>query len=239
MWNFGVRNLSLALAATLALGSSLAVLPASASVQALLQQQGSLQPAEAEHTFSGQAGQTVVITMTSTDFDTVMRLLDADEQEIASNDDYARTFNSAIVITLPHTGTYKIMARSFSGDGGNYSIAVRTATEYDQAFDRAYRSMALGDLQTALTDYDNAIRLDPSQPSGYLGRADVRFSWSAGNVTDEIIADYRRAAELYEQAGDREMAQSVRAQLESMQNPPQNRIENLLEPDPEVEPMPR
>ncbi|NEQ25997.1 MAG: tetratricopeptide repeat protein [Microcoleus sp. SIO2G3] len=221
MWNFGVRNLGLALAATVALGGSLVLPVAPASAQALLQQQGNLQPAEDEYTFSGQAGQTIVISMTSTEFDTVVRLLDPNNQEIASNDDYGRNLNSTIVMTLPRTGTYKVMARAFSGGGGSYAISVRPASEYDQAFDRAVKSSLEGDFQTALTNFNEAVRLDPNQPDAYLSRADVRIALAEGNFSEESIADYRRAADLLEQAGNTEMAQMVREQIEFMQNPPQ------------------
>lgn len=220
MWNFGVRNLGLAIAATLALGGMTLVPIDPASAQVLLQQQGNLQPAEDEYTFTGQAGQTVVISMTSTEFDTVVRLLDPNNQEIASNDDYGRSFNSTIVMTLPSSGTYQVMARSFSGGGGSYSVSVRPATEYDQAFDRAYRSLLEGDIQTALTNYETAIRFDPNQPDVYLGRADARIAIAEGEFGEDSIADYRRAAELYEQSGDREMAQVLREQIEYMLNPP-------------------
>ncbi|MBD2092166.1 tetratricopeptide repeat protein [Microcoleus sp. FACHB-1515] len=220
MRNCGVRNLGLALMATLTFGSLTIGAIAPVSAQVLLEQQGNLQPAEDEYTFSGQAGQTVVISLTSPDFDTVVRLLDPSNQEIAVNDDYGRSLNSQIVLTLPRTGTYKVMARAFSGGGGNYSVTVRPATEYDEAFDRAYKSLLEGDMQTALTNYDSAIRLDPNQPDAYLGRADVRIALAEGQFGEEAIADYRRAAALYEESGNREMAQMLRDQIEYMLNPP-------------------
>lgn len=220
MRNFGVKNLGLALMATLTFGGMTigAIVPVSAQV--LLEQQGNLQPAEDEYTFSGQAGQTVVISLTSSDFDTLVRLLDPSNQEIAVNDDYGRSLNSQIVLTLPRTGTYKVMARAFSGGGGSYSVTVRPATEYDEAFDRAYKSLLEGDMQTALTNYDSAIRLDPNQPDAYLGRADVRIAIAEGQFGEDAIADYRRAAALYEQSDNREMAQMLRDQIEYMLNPP-------------------
>ena len=44
--------------------------------------------------------------------------------EIAVNDDYGGTLTSTIVTTLPISGSYTILASSYSGQGGMYDVAV-------------------------------------------------------------------------------------------------------------------
>ncbi|NJL19935.1 MAG: tetratricopeptide repeat protein [Leptolyngbyaceae cyanobacterium SM1_3_5] len=214
-----VKNLSLAIAATLAIGGLTVVSSiAPAAAQVLIQQEGSLQPVEDEYTFLGQAGQTIAISMTSEDFDTFLTLLDPNDEEIATNDDYAsENLDSMIVITLPRNGTYTVRTSSFSGEGGDYSITVRTATEYDQILDRAYKALLEGDFQTALTQFDAAIRLDPNQPNAYMSRANARFGLAQQEASVAAIADFRRAADLYEQAGNTESAQMLRERIGFMQ----------------------
>ena len=81
-----------------------------------------------EWTFRGQAGQTVSVAMTAQDnsFDTVLRLVDEQGDEIAYNDDSGGTLNSRIeAVTLPADGEYTILAGSFGGrSGGPYTLAL-------------------------------------------------------------------------------------------------------------------
>jgi tetratricopeptide (TPR) repeat protein len=218
MRNLRLRNLGLLLAATVSLGSSIALLPVSpAQAQVILQEQGTLQPTQAEYTFSGTEGQVVTIALTSPDFDTVLSLVDANNQEVASNDDYARSLNSTIVVTLPRTGAYKVLARSFSGQGGNYSVVVRPATPYEQSYFQAYTMFQQGDFDAALTAYNQAIQLDPGQPIAYADRGDVRSA--KGEEMPNIIADYQQAIQLYQQAGDTDLVQMLQEQINYLQNP--------------------
>lgn len=186
------------------------------SAQALLEQEGTLRPAEGEHTFSGEAGQAVKITVTSPDFDTTITLLDPNGAELAHNDDYARSPNSTIVYTLPTNGTYKVLARSLSGAGGSYEVVIADATAFDQAYFRGIAARQEGDYAAAIAAFDEAIRLDPSQPAIHLDRADALHAQAQQLRPEEqeaIEQSYERAIELYEQAGDEESAQLVREQL--------------------------
>jgi S1-C subfamily serine protease len=80
-----------------------------------------------EHTFQGQAGQSVTIVMESEDFDTFLILVGPNEQVIGQNDDAsARTLNSVLTVTLPTTGTYRIIANAYEQTGqGAYTVTVR------------------------------------------------------------------------------------------------------------------
>ncbi|NJO41469.1 MAG: trypsin-like serine protease [Cyanobacteria bacterium CRU_2_1] len=80
-----------------------------------------------EYTFEGDAGQTVTISMESGDFDTYLILLGPDEQVVGQNDDASpSTLNSLLIVTLPATGTYRIIANSYDRSGqGAYTLVVR------------------------------------------------------------------------------------------------------------------
>ncbi|WP_416673017.1 trypsin-like peptidase domain-containing protein [Egbenema bharatensis] len=80
-----------------------------------------------EHTFQGTAGQTVTITLESSEFDTYLILLDPNNQVIGENDDASpSTLNSALTITLPLTGTYRVIANAYDSSGrGRYLLTVR------------------------------------------------------------------------------------------------------------------
>lgn len=180
----------------------------------LLEQQGTLEPLQHEYTFSGKKGQAVVISMSSDAFDPILSLLDPSDREIATNDDYARTFNAAIVITLPRDGTYKILAQSVSGQGGDYAVTVKPATAYEQAYARGMDFYLEGRFSEALTAYTEAIRLQPDQPIAYLDRGDVYYA--QGNM-QALLSDYQKAADLYDKAGDYENAQAVRDQIQDLE----------------------
>jgi tetratricopeptide (TPR) repeat protein len=237
------QKLGLLLATAIISTSSIALLPiARANAQAennqqILQEEGSLEPIQDEYTFEGRRGQTVTISMSSEDFDTVLSLIGPDGEEIAYNDDYGRSLNSTIVLSLPASGTYKAVARSFSGNGGSYTITVRPASRYEQAYSRALQLLQEGNTEAAVEAYGEAIEVDPNQPIAYLERAEARYGLAyselvnageeaveeAPTLSEEqlepIIADYEKAAELYEQAGDAATAQSIREQITYLQSP--------------------
>lgn len=76
--------------------------------------------------FSGVAGQTVTIDLTSTAFDTYLYLLDATPVVVASNDDFGGSTNSRIVFTLTTSGTWTIGATSLTANQfGPYSLTIQ------------------------------------------------------------------------------------------------------------------
>lgn len=91
----------------------------------LLTIDGTREGADIEYPFDGLAGDTIVITMTSPDFDTVVELRDPEGVIIAADDDGGIGYNSLIIITLPVDGSYNVVARSyFDGEGGEFAISV-------------------------------------------------------------------------------------------------------------------
>ncbi|MDJ0708069.1 MAG: PPC domain-containing protein [Leptolyngbyaceae cyanobacterium MO_188.B28] len=206
-------------------------LGASARAEDILQKQGSLAPMRDEYLFEGESGQTVTITMASEEFDTLLILLDPEGEEIAVNDDYGGTLNSTIVTTLPASGSYTILAGSYSGQGGVYDVSVRPATEFEQAFNDAVNLSQTQNYPAAISAYSAAIDIDPSKPEAYMGRADAYWGQAyteqgesfegpqslSKESRDAIIADYEKAADLLDTSGDSDFAQSLREQVEYLQ----------------------
>jgi len=79
-------------------------------------------------TFEGEAGTTVVITMTSEEFDTYLVVEGPDGNVVAENDDGASGLNSQLQMTLEQSGTYTVWAGSFSGEAtGPYTLTIEEA----------------------------------------------------------------------------------------------------------------
>lgn len=186
-----------------------------AQTPAILQQSGSLQPSQAGHKFTGKAGQAVTIALNSSEFDPFLSLLDPNGTEIATNDDFARSLNSTIVITLPQDGVYTALVRSYSGQGGNYSLSIHPATDYEQAYMQGITAYLENHLRAAIAALTTAIELDPNQPVAYLDRGDLQYE--QGNPS-AMIADYEQAAKLYEQQGDQTTAQDLRQQITELRS---------------------
>ncbi|WP_026072791.1 trypsin-like peptidase domain-containing protein [Nodosilinea nodulosa] len=100
-----------------------------------IRQQGNLGPGDRtlqdgsyfqEVTFQGRAGQQVVISLESPDFDTYLILVDDARNRIGENDDAnANTTNSQIAVQLPHDGTYSVLVNSYQQGGqGRYLLTV-------------------------------------------------------------------------------------------------------------------
>ncbi|MCG8363233.1 MAG: PPC domain-containing protein [Pseudanabaenales cyanobacterium] len=232
MWTLKPTKPSLVAVIAIIAGSLGAFLPGlSAKAEEILQQQGSLAPMRDEYSFEGEVGQIVTITMASEEFDTLLILLDPDGEEIAVNDDYGGTLNSTIVTTLPTSGSYTILAGSYSGQGGVYDVAVRPATEFEQVFNQAMTLSEEQNYPAAISAYSAAIDIDPTKPEAYMGRADAYWGQAyaeqgesfegpeslSKEARDAIIADYQQAADLLETSGERDFAQSLREQVELLQ----------------------
>ena len=79
-----------------------------------------------EYHFQGNAGQSVTIDLESSDFDTFLVVLDANNRTIQENDDLTEgNTNSRINITLNQSGTYKVIVNSYDAKGnGSYTLSI-------------------------------------------------------------------------------------------------------------------
>lgn len=90
--------------------------------------------------FDGQAGDPVAAVMTGPDFDTIVKLVDADGIPVLENDDASPdTTNSAFFGEIPADGGYAIVATTYTylGEGPYYLVAATGAeaseeTIYDE-----------------------------------------------------------------------------------------------------------
>ncbi len=88
------------------------------------------------YSFNGTAGQTISISLTSSVFDTYLHLLRPDGTLLVDDDDGGDGLNSRIpaesgTLTLPVTGTYKILANSFSPNvTGSYSLTLQGSSAF-------------------------------------------------------------------------------------------------------------
>jgi serine protease Do len=85
--------------------------------------------------FKAAEGMTITATMTSTEFDTYLHLIDSNGNQLAQNDDDATMgagpngaqTNSKITFTAPTTGDYQIYANAFrAGETGAYTLTITT-----------------------------------------------------------------------------------------------------------------
>jgi len=215
-------------------GGALLGTASSAIAQVSFEEDGTLSPAQEEYPLEVEEGDTVAIILTSEDFDTVLTLLGPDGEEVAFNDDYGGTLNSRIVYSVTTPGTYTVVTKSFDGQGGDYSLQVRPATDYEVAFNDAQQLYFDGDYEAAIAAYSEAIDIAPENPDTYLSRADAYFGMAQaeleaqGEVLEEpsdlpmetreaIIADFEMAAELYVEAGDPFTAEALREQIQYLE----------------------
>lgn len=199
-----------------------------ARAETFLEDTGTITPAEASYTFEGSEGEAITITLESEDFDPVLLLFDSSGNEVATNDDFGGTLNSAIILALPADDTYTVIARSYSGQGGDYSLLVRSSNDFETAYAEAQALALAEDYSAAVDAFTNAIELDPNQPSAYLGRAEAYLSEVYLDQGDQIqgpedipmevrqavIDDFESAADLIEATGPQDWADSLREQAD-------------------------
>ncbi len=81
------------------------------------------------YSFQGRAGQQIVIEMKSQELDSYLILLNPDGSELAQDDDSGGGKNAKILVTLPTTGEYLLLANSYeAGESGNYRLTLRSMT---------------------------------------------------------------------------------------------------------------
>lgn len=79
------------------------------------------------YNIQGREGQTITIDLSSPDFDTFLAILDEQGQVIDKNDDVNdSSTNSQLVVTLPRSGTYRIIVNALDRTGqGRFTLTVR------------------------------------------------------------------------------------------------------------------
>jgi S1-C subfamily serine protease len=80
-----------------------------------------------EYTFEGRSGQSVTISLESTDFDPYVAIFGPNGRLVAENDDASdSTKNAFLSVTLPATGRYRVVVNAYDASGrGRYSLTIR------------------------------------------------------------------------------------------------------------------
>lgn len=121
-----------------------------------------------EYTFVGAAGDTVTITQTSSDFDSYLRLTDADGTTLMTDDDSAGSLNSRIgPYTLPEAGAYTITANSLSSSStGRYRLSLNLVDAIQLGFDETVEVSMLEDGVYLLFDAEAGQAVNIEVDSG-------------------------------------------------------------------------
>ena len=80
-----------------------------------------------EYTFNGQQGQQITISLESSEFDTYLAVFTPDNELLQEHDDIDQNnSNSQITMTLPKTGTYRVIVNAYDSKGkGKYLLKVQ------------------------------------------------------------------------------------------------------------------
>jgi CHAT domain-containing protein/uncharacterized protein HemY len=192
----------------------------------LLSVEGALTPEDTQlddgslydiHLFEGEAGQVVRILLTSEAFDTFLVLLNDLGDELTQNDDGSDGTNAEILVRLPASGQYGIIANAYDGSGrGAYQLTIERLDEnaLRQAEAEASRLFWQGMDSLMSSQYREALDLWQTALEIYRGLGDRKGeanSLSGLGAAYNNLEDYQQAINFYQQSlairrdlGDRE-----------------------------------
>jgi Bacterial pre-peptidase C-terminal domain/Circadian oscillating protein COP23 len=134
------------------------------------------------YTFSGKAGQQIVITLTSQAFDPYLILLDANGNSLSQNDDGGSSADARITYRLPADGTYAIYVNSFGSGSGSYSLKLQVAPNTPIA--EAPSEVSPADLPKYFCDESGKF------PQTMARRKDGLVNWLIQWTPDTAISDF-------------------------------------------------
>ncbi len=77
-------------------------------------------------TYIGTAGETIQVDVVSADFDAYAIIQDGNGVKLAADDDSGGGTNARIILTLPYSGAYRLIANTYrQGSYGAFSLSVR------------------------------------------------------------------------------------------------------------------
>ncbi|NJL21229.1 MAG: hypothetical protein HC895_11050 [Leptolyngbyaceae cyanobacterium SM1_3_5] len=78
-----------------------------------------------QYFLDGTQGQTINVSLESSEFDPLLRIYDANNRRIAEIDDSDNSLNVYEAITLPRSGRYRVVVQGFSNtDSGQYTLSI-------------------------------------------------------------------------------------------------------------------
>ncbi len=160
-----------------------------------------------EYTFAGQAGQAVLITLESTQFDTYLLLLNPGGDPIAANDDLASdSTNSRLAVVLPADGSYRVRANAYDPKGqGQYRLAIQTVAPDTPEFLAAQANQLLeqGQQQLDQQQFEAALELINQSLAIYRQLKDRAGEGNALYAIGDVYyyqSHYAQAIEFYQQS---------------------------------------
>lgn len=136
-------------------------------------------------TFEGSTDDSIVISMDSDEFDTLITLKDADGVEIGSDDDSGEEFNALLEITLPTSGTFTIEAyTAFPSTVGAYSLHL----ELDDG-SKPDDKDSDDEEQTVILEVEDELALGEINNHSFEGEAgDIIIIEAASDDFDTVLA---------------------------------------------------
>ncbi len=133
--------------------------------------------------FSGRAGQSVSLAMTSQDFDSYLILLDEDGNSVTFDDDSGGGYDALIQTTLPTSGDYLLLANTYeSGQSGSYRLQLSSGTGGAAVTPPSSSGSLNIQRSGSLQDSDNVLPSDGSLFDAY------EFSGRAGQTVEIRLA---------------------------------------------------
>lgn len=158
------------------------------------------------HFLEGIAGERLTIDLTSGDFDAYLELVGPDGRVVAINDNDGVGLNARVMIELPITGTYQIIATSHTAaEEGDYSLTWEPATAADLALQTARRLDEQANEYKSQELYDEAETL-------YRNSLEIRYEL-LGRSHYEIANSLNYLARLYHDQERYEEAISTHEQV--------------------------
>jgi hypothetical protein len=132
----------------------------------------------------GQAGESITVTLESTDFDAYLYLTGPGLEDLLSDDDGAGNSNSQITVTLPQDAMYLLVASSFqAGATGSYTIRVDEPIDLN-TLPTEGRSIGVGEAASGLL-----TSADPVVLEGRRGQVWALEGEAGQTVTIDLISD--------------------------------------------------
>ncbi len=147
--------------------------------------------------FNAVAGRTVSLRMIerTPSLDSYLELYDPSGSKIAENDDSGGDYNSWLVATLPSSGAYRIVARSYNGaSSGEYTISLDAMTGNNLARGKAAVASSIEGNNTAFaptraTDGDASTRWSSEQSEGHWIYVDL----GSEQTINQVVLRWERA----------------------------------------------
>jgi hypothetical protein len=93
------------------------------------------------HPMKMKGDQTYQIDLVSQAFDAFLRVEDESGKELASDDDSGGNLNSRLYFKAPKDGTYRLIATSFDGKAGPYTLTAKVASGASVAANAAFNAV--------------------------------------------------------------------------------------------------